>query len=216
MEVLTKLYDAVVAGVIENAGSLARLALDSGIDAATVLNRSLLPAMEEVGARFERSEYYIPDMLIASQAMKNAMAVLDPVLARSGVEPLGSVVMGTVKGDLHDIGKNLVASLLEGNGFQVLDLGMDVSAERFVTAIKANKVDIAAMSALLSTSMLYMKEVIDALEREGLRNRVKIIVGGAPVTQAFAEEIGADGYSDNANGAVILAKQLVPGLGDRS
>jgi len=216
MDVLTELYNAVVTGRIDEAATFASQALESGIDAAKVLNRSLLPAMEEVGVRFERSEYYIPDMLIASQAMKNAMNILEPSLVSSGIDPIGTVVVGTVKGDLHDIGKNLVASMLEGNGFQVLDLGMDVSVEHFVKAIKEKKAEIMAMSALLSTSMLYMKEVIETLEHQGLRNGVKIIIGGAPVTQTFATEIGADGYSDNANGAVNLAKKLIRKQGEQS
>ncbi len=215
MEDLSKLYDAVVEGKIDEAATLTRHALNTGTDAGTILNQSLVPAMEEVGLRFERNEYYIPNMLVAAQAMKTAMEILKPAMVNSDVKPAGSVAIGTIKGDLHDIGKNLVASMLEGNGFKVFNLGMDVEPERFLAAVKEDKVDIIAISALLTTSMITMKEVIAALDREGLRERVKVIVGGAPVTQAYADEIGADGCSDNANGAVSLVKRLVPVRGDR-
>lgn len=206
---LSKLYDAVVEGKIDEAGTFTRLALDTGTDAGTILNQSLVPAMAEVGARFERNEYYIPNMLVSAQAMKTAMEILRPSMVNSDVKPVGSVAIGTIKGDLHDIGKNLVASMLEGNGFTVFNLGMDVEPGRFVAAVKEQRVDIIAISALLTTSMVSMKDVIAALDREGLRDGVKVIIGGAPVTQAYADEIGADGCSDNANGAVILSKQLL-------
>lgn len=216
MDDLSILYDAVVEGKIDEAGALTTRALDTGTDAETILNRSLVPAMQEVGERFERNEYYIPNMLVAAQAMKTAMEILKPSMAISDVKPVGSVAIGTIKGDLHDIGKNLVASMLEGNGFKVFNLGMDVEVERFVAAVNEHKVDIIAISALLTTSMITMKEVITALHREGLRDKVKVIIGGAPITRAYADEIGADGCSDNANGAVNLVKQLVPVKGDRS
>lgn len=214
MEDLSKLYDAVVTGKIDEAGTLTRQALNTGMDAETILNQSLVPAMEEVGARFERNEYYIPNMLVAAQAMKTAMEILKPSMVNSGVEPVGSVAIGTIKGDLHDIGKNLVAAMLEGNGFKVFNLGMDVDPGRFVSAVKEHKVNIIAMSALLTTTMINMKDVINALDREGLRDGVKVMIGGAPITRAYANEIGADGFSDNANGAVSLAKHLVSTKGE--
>jgi len=209
MAVFSELYDAVVDGKIDGAAALTRQALGSGIDAAVVLNQSLIPAMAEVGDRFERNEYFIPNMLVSAEAMKTAMDVLKPLMMEAGVEPVGSVAIGTIKGDLHDIGKNLVASLLEGNGFRVINLGMDVEPDAFVMAVKEHKVDLIAISALLTTTMTGMKTVIDLLEREGLRDRVKVIVGGAPLTSEYAGEIGTDGFSDNANGAVALAKRLV-------
>lgn len=214
MEDLSKLYNAVVEGKIDEAGMLTRQVLDTGCDAGTILNRSLVPAMAEVGTRFERNEYYIPNMLAAAQAMKTAMEILKPSMKSLGVEPVGSVAIGTIKGDLHDIGKNLVAFMLEGNGFEVFNLGMDVPPEQFVSAVKEHKVNIIAMSALLTTTMINMRDVLDALEREGLRDRVKVMIGGAPITRDYADEIGADGFSDNANGAVLLAKKLVPGKGE--
>jgi corrinoid protein of di/trimethylamine methyltransferase len=210
MQTLSKLYDAVVEGKIEEAGTLSRQALDEKINAETILNEALVPAMTEVGARFERNEYYIPNMLISAEAMKKAMEILKPHMMNSGIEPRGSVAIGTIHGDLHDIGKNLVASMLEGNGFRVFNLGTDVKTEQFADAIREKNVDIIAMSALLTTTMINMKEVIEALAKEGLRDRVKVIIGGAPVTKDYAEKIGADGYSENANSAVYLAKQLVP------
>jgi 5-methyltetrahydrofolate--homocysteine methyltransferase len=214
MEDLSKLYEAVVDGRIDEAGALTNEALNTGHDASMILNQTLVPAMGEVGDRFERNEYFIPNMLIAAEAMKTAMEVLKPSLGTSGLEPVGSVAIGTVKGDLHDIGKNLVASMLEGNGFRVVNLGMDVEPEAFVNAVKEENVNIIAMSALLTTTMSVMKEVVEALKREGLRDRVKIIVGGAPITPEYAEEIGANGCSDNANGAVSLAKQLTTAEGE--
>ncbi|MCK4765261.1 MAG: corrinoid protein [Candidatus Aminicenantes bacterium] len=212
---LSKLYDAVVAGRIEAAGTLTRRALSGGSAPGTILNESLVPAMAEVGARFGRNEYYIPDMLISAEAMKTAMGILQPALVTAGVEPVGSVAIGTIKGDLHDIGKNLVAAMLEGNGFQVFNLGMNVAPEQFAAAVKEHEVDLIAISALLTTTMINMKEVIDILDREGLREQVKVIIGGAPVTPDYAEKIGADGFSDNANGAVNLTKQLISGSGER-
>jgi corrinoid protein of di/trimethylamine methyltransferase len=214
MEDFALLFDAVVEGKIDEAGTLTRQALDSGTDAGTILNRALVPAMTEVGERFERNEFFLPDMLISAEAMKTALKILGPLMAHAGVEPLGSVAIGTIKGDLHDIGKNLVASMLEGNGFEVLNLGTDVKPEQFAAAVKEQKVNIIAISALLTTTMVHMQDVVRTLEREGLRDRVKIIIGGAPVTQGYADEIGADGFSENAGSAVNLAKQLVSAQGE--
>ncbi len=216
MAVLSKLYDAVVEGRIDETGALAREALEQTGDAAEVLNQSLIPAMDEVGGRFERNEYFIPNMLVSAEAMKMAMDVLKPYMVEAGVEPVGSVAIGTIKGDLHDIGKNLVASMLEGNGFRVVNLGMDVQPDAFLDAVKNDHVDVIAMSALLTTTMTGMKTVIDNLEKDGLREQVKVLIGGAPVTPEYAKEIGADGFSENANGAVTLARQWVTAPGEFS
>lgn len=168
--------------------------------------------MSEIGQRFQDGKAFVPQLLMAGRAMKSALALLKPLMAGDARTTLGRVVIGTVKGDLHDIGKNLVASMLEGCGFEVHNVGIDVSCDRFVEAVKENDADILCMSALLTTTMTYMRDVIEALERAGLRHRVKVMVGGAPVTQGFADEIGADGYSDNANTAVALAKKLMSEL----
>jgi 5-methyltetrahydrofolate--homocysteine methyltransferase len=166
----------------------------------------MIPAMNEVGRRFESNEYFVPELLISARAMKASLELLRPLLAARGDEPLGRVAVGTVKGDLHDIGKNLVVAMLEGGGFEVVDLGVNVAPEKFIAAIQEKKVNVVAMSALLTTTMPAMKTTIDALKQNGVRDKVKVLVGGAPVTKKFAEEIGADGYSDNAVGAVALAK----------
>ena len=166
-------------------------------------------AMEEVGRRFEQQEAFVPELLMAGRAMKGALEILKPAMQGEVSSQLGRIVIGTVKGDLHDIGKNLVGSMLEGCGFEVINLGTDVSASQFVETVRDNAVDILGMSALLTTTMSYMEEVIDALKTAGLREKVKVIVGGAPVTEEFARQIGADGYSENANAAVFLAKSLI-------
>lgn len=213
-QALSSLYDAVIEGKIEEAGSLTRQALDEKINAETILNDALIPAMTETGERFENGEYYIPHMLIAAEAMKKAMEILKPHLSQSGIKPIANVAIGTIHGDLHDIGKNLVASLLEGNGFKVFNLGTDVKAHQFAAAVKEKNVSLIAMSALLTTTMINMKEVIDTLKKEGLRDRVKVMIGGAPVSHAYAQQIGADGFSETASGAVSLAKQLTSAKGD--
>jgi 5-methyltetrahydrofolate--homocysteine methyltransferase len=205
------LYIAVLEGNAPAARSLVEQALSDGVDPQSLLDESLIPAMDEVGRRFEANEYFVPELLIAARAMKGAMELLRPRLAESGAEPVGRVVIGTVRGDLHDIGKNLVAAMLEGGGFEVVDLGVDVSPERFIAAAQEQQAQIIAMSALLTTTMMGMKGTIDALAESGLRDQVKVMVGGAPVTQRFAEEIGADGFSDNASGAVRVARGLAAG-----
>jgi corrinoid protein of di/trimethylamine methyltransferase len=210
MEDLSKLYNAVVEGKIDEASRLTKQALLNGIEAGILLNRHLIPAMTEVGKRFEEGEYYLPDMLVSTQAMKNAQEILKPAITKSGMEPIGKVAIGTIKGDLHDIGKNLVAAMLEGNGFEVYNLGVDVRAVQFVEAVRKFKVDIIAISALLTTTMVNMKEVIKALESDSLRNQVRVIIGGAPITESYAVDIGADGFHENANGAVMLATSLLP------
>ncbi len=205
----SELYQAILEGNAKKAKEITEAALAAGADPSELLSRYMIPAMDEVGKRFECQEYFVPELLIAGRAMKTALELLTPRLAASGAKAAGKVIIGTVKGDLHDIGKNLVASMLEGGGFQVTDLGVDVPAEKFVEAVGDQEGIIVAMSALLTTTMVYMREVIKALENAGIRNRVKVMVGGAPITQQFADQIGADGYSDNASGAVTLARRLV-------
>lgn len=209
MSDLNKLYDAIVAGDAETTVAITRAALDEGLDPQQLVNGTMIKAMEEVGRRFEAFEYFIPELLIAAKAMKGAMELIRPLLASTGAKPVGKVVISTVKGDLHDIGKNLVASMLEGSGFEITDLGTDVPAESIIDAIKADAVNIVALSALLTTTMPMMKTIIEALDAAGLRDRVKVMIGGPPVSNSYAEEIGADGYSENANGAVTLARQLM-------
>lgn len=206
MQDLKPLYEAVLKGDAATARAVAEQALAAGIEPIKVVNDFMVPAMDEVGRRFECSEYFVPELLLAARAMKAALELVRPLLAKSGVEPLGRVVVGTVRGDLHDIGKNLVAAMLEGGGFEVVDLGVNVAPEKFIEAVKTGKANIVALSALLTTTMPAMKATIEAFKEAGLRNQVKIFVGGAPITQKFADEIGADGYSENAPGAVTLAK----------
>ncbi|GAB4565486.1 MAG: corrinoid protein [Anaerolineae bacterium] len=207
---LTPLTEAVIVGNAPKTKELTQQALEAGVSPGRILQEGLIPGMAEVGRRFENREYYVPELLIAARAMQGALEVLRPLLAESGeVEPLGKVVIGTVRGDLHDIGKNLVAMLLEGAGFEVKDLGIDVSPEKFVEAVKAGDCDILAMSALLTTTMPNMKATIDALKEAGLRDKVKIMIGGAPITQEYADQIGADGYGEDANQAVRVAKKLL-------
>ena len=203
-----KLYDAIVDGNAPAAQNAVQEALNEGVDPQTLLSDTMIPAMDEVGRLFETSEYFVPELLIAARAMKAGLTLIRPLLADAGTAPAGRVVIGTVRGDLHDIGKNLVAAMLEGGGFEVIDLGVDVGPDRFVDAIKTNAPQIVCLSALLTTTMPGMKTTIDALKAAGVRNRVKVLIGGAPVTQRYADEIGADGFSDNASGAVRMARSL--------
>ncbi len=204
-----RLYNAILEGKSNDAATATREAIDQNIAPQDLINGQMIRAMSEVGRRFQDGKAFVPQLLMAGRAMKAALEILKPMMAGTASTSLGKVVIGTVKGDLHDIGKNLVASMLEGCGFEVVNIGIDVSADTFIQAVKENQPDILCMSALLTTTMGYMKEVIDALEAAGIRNQVKVMVGGAPVTQGFADEIGADGYSDNANSAVTVAKQLL-------
>lgn len=206
---LKQLYDAVVSGDAKTAQLITKEALAAGIDPLKLVNEHMVPAMDEVGRRFEANEYFVPELLISARAMKGALELIRPLLIARGDKPVGRVAIGTVKGDLHDIGKNLVASLLEGGGFEVLDLGVNVSPEKFIEAVNAKQADIVAMSALLTTTMPAMKTTIDALTQANVRGKVKVLIGGAPITQKYADEIGADGYSENAVGAVALAKKAV-------
>ena len=209
MSDLQPLYVAVLEGDAPTAKSVVQKALEEGADPQDLLSSYMIPAMDEVGRRFEANEYFVPELLIAARAMKGALEFIRPRLAETGAKPTGKVVIGTVRGDLHDIGKNLVAAMLEGGGFEVIDLGVDVSPEKFVEAARDGGAQVIAMSALLTTTMPGMKQTVEAVEQAGLRGQVKVMVGGAPVTQRFAEEIGADGFSDNASGAVRAVRELV-------
>ena len=205
---MSDLYDAIVNGNAPAAAEAARQALKGGAAALELVQNHMVPAMDEVGRRFECEDYFVPELLLAARAMKAALALIRPLLASSGAEPAGRVVIGTVKGDLHDIGKNIVASMLEGGGFEITDLGADVAPEKFVDAVRANRANLVCLSALLTVTMSSMKTTIEALSAAGLRGQAKIMVGGAPVTQRYADEIGADGYGENAAVAVALARKL--------
>jgi corrinoid protein of di/trimethylamine methyltransferase len=209
MHDLEQLKEALIGGDWKTAAMATQTALAAGVAPLTIVTGHLMPAMDEVGRRFECEEYFVPEMLLSARAMKASMGILRPLLASSDAQPLGRVVIGTVKGDLHDIGKNLVAAMLEGGGFEVIDLGADVAPELFVEAAAARNADLVALSALLTVTMGWMKTTIDAFQAAGLREKVKIIVGGAPVTQQYADAIGADGFSDSAGSAVALARKLV-------
>jgi len=203
-----ELYHAILTGNAKKAEEVTKAALQAKIDPVELVQKYMIPAMDEVGKRFECNEYFVPELLIAARAMKISLELITPHLAAVGAEPAGRVVIGTVQGDLHDIGKNLVASMLEGGGFQVVDLGVDVPPEKFVEAAQERDGTIVALSALLTTTMTMMKKVIDALQKAGIRQKTRVIIGGAPITQQYADEIGADGYSDNASSAVALARRL--------
>jgi corrinoid protein of di/trimethylamine methyltransferase len=208
MAELQKLHDAILNGDAKTAVAVTKEALAENVAPLELVQKYMVPAMDEVGRRFECEEYFVPELLLAARAMKGALELIRPLLAAAGNEPVGRVVIGTVKGDLHDIGKNLVAAMLEGGGFEVVDLGADVAPEKFVAAIKENNAKIVALSALLTVTMPSMKTTIQALKDAGVRDGVKVMVGGAPVTEQFAQEIGADGYSENASAAVGLARKL--------
>ena len=212
MQDLQQLFEAIVSGDAKKARALTEEALQSGTDPLKLVNEFMAPAMDEVGRRFEQNEYFVPELLLSARAMKAALELIRPLLVARGAEPRGRVVIGTVKGDLHDIGKNLVAAMLEGGGFEVIDLGVNVSPEKFIATVNEKKANIIAMSALLTTTMLSMKTTIEAIKEAGMRDRVKVLVGGAPITKKFADEIGADGFCDNAAGAVALAKLNSPAV----
>jgi 5-methyltetrahydrofolate--homocysteine methyltransferase len=208
-ENISTLYNAILEGDVAGAKNGIQSALDAGLDPGQILADGMIAAMKEVGKRFEEGDYYVPEMLIAARAMQAGMSLLKPYLVKSDVKSAGKVVIGTVKGDLHDIGKNLVALMLEGAGFEVKDVGVDVSPEKFIEAILSNNANIVALSALLTTTMLNMEATIKAVQQAGLRDKVKIIIGGAPITQDYANQIGADGYSADAGRAVSLAQSLM-------
>jgi len=209
MALLQELAENLINGNAPKTEELTIKALGEGVAPVDVLNQGLVAGMEVVGKRFKNNEFYVPEVLIAARAMKAGMKILRPKLAETGVKPIGKFVVGTVKGDLHDIGKNLVAMMMEGAGFEVIDLGVDVSPEKFITAIKDNEAQVMGMSALLTTTMLNMKDAVAALKAIGLKDSVKVVVGGAPLTQSFADEIGADGYAPDAASAVDLVKGLL-------
>jgi len=204
-----KLKESVIKGQAAEVEKLTKEAIAGGAKAQDILKNTLIPAMGIVGEKMKNNEFFIPEVLIAARAMKSAMVILKPLLADEDVESEGKVLLGTVKGDLHDIGKNLVMMMFEGAGFKVVDLGIDVTPEKFVNAVKSENPDIIGMSALLTTTMPSIKQTIDALKEAGIRNKVKVMVGGAPITQDYANEVGADGYASDAPSAVDRAKQLL-------
>lgn len=204
-----KFFQSLSEGEIEEVKTLVQEALDAGESAERVLREGLIPAMDRVGVRFKNGELYIPEVLLAARAMHAGMAILKPILSKSTETISGKVLIGTVKGDLHDIGKNLVVMMIEGGGFDVIDLGIDVPASRFVEAVKEHRPQVVGMSALLTTTMVEMKKTIQALEEAGQKGRVKIIVGGAPVTEDFAKDIGADGYAPDAAVAVDVVRSWI-------
>ena len=208
-ELLRELYDETLTGNAPRVLELTRDGLAREMTPETLLFEALIPSLEEVGARFERGDFFVPEMLIAGKAMAGALEILRPLLAQTDAQQLGTFVMGTVKGDVHDIGKNLVNIMLEGAGFQVIDLGVQVSPEKFVEAIQQHKPDIVGFSAFLTTTMPMFKANINALEKAGLREEVIVMVGGAPVTQEYADAVGADGYAPDASAAVTKAKELI-------
>jgi 5-methyltetrahydrofolate--homocysteine methyltransferase len=202
-------YSAVIEGNSPIVKDLVQRSLDEGLPAETVLNDGLIAAMNEVGHLFEEGEFFVPEMLVSARAMQSGMSVLRPILISQEIKPIGTVVIGTVKGDLHDIGKNLVSMMLEGAGFQIIDLGTDVPAEDFLTSIKTHNPDIVGMSALLTTTMTNIQTTIDYLTANGVREKVKVIIGGAPISSKYADDIGADGYAADASKAVLVARQLI-------
>ena len=209
MEVVGELKQAVIRGDMAQARALAQQAVDAGVEPVVILNQALISGMDEIGELFKANEVYVPEVLLSAKSMQQAMQVIKPLLVKEGVKPRGTVVVGTVRGDLHDIGKNLVAMMLEGGGFEVVDLGNDVPPERFVEAAVQHSARIIGMSALLTTTMYIMKDTIEILKSQRLTGKIKTMVGGAPMTAAFAREIGADGYGDDAASAVDLAKKFI-------
>jgi methylmalonyl-CoA mutase cobalamin-binding domain/chain len=208
-DLLRRLYDFTLVGNGPEVLSLTQQGLEAGLGPEALLYEALIPALEEVGARFERGDFFVPEMLIAGKAMAGALEILRPLLAETGAETIGRIVMGTVKGDVHDIGKNLVNIMFEGAGFEVIDLGVQVAPERFAEAIVEHKPDIVGFSAFLTTTMPMFKANINLLQKQGLRDKVIVMVGGAPVTQEYADVVGADGYAADASAAVVRAKELL-------
>ena len=204
-----EIHDALMKGDRVRVSMLVKEALDEGVEVKDVMDNGLVAGMEVIGGKFKRNEIFIPEVLISAKAMHAGMAVLEPHFVKCGIKPIGKVVIGTVKGDLHDIGKNIVSMMLKGGCFEIEDLGIDVSPEKFVNAAKAKEANIVAMSSLLTTSMNSMRDTISALKDSGLRDKVKVMIGGAPITQDFADAIGADGYAKDAASAVDKAKELL-------
>jgi 5-methyltetrahydrofolate--homocysteine methyltransferase len=208
-EVLSDLSTAIIEGNVEKIVPLTEKALSEGLNAKQILDQGLMPGMDHVGVEFKAGNMFVPEVLRSARAMQASMGLIKPLLAAAGSKMTGKILLGTVKGDLHDIGKNLVAMMCEGAGFEVRDLGKDIDVEAFVSAVKEFEPDLLGMSALLTTTMRTMEQTIKALEEAGVRDRVKVMIGGAPVTQAFSDQIGADGYASNAASAADLAKKLV-------
>jgi len=206
---LEPIYQAVLDGDAKGAEAAVKAALAANVPAEEILHKACIPAMGEVGRQFEEGEKYVPEMLISARAMQTAVGLLKPLLAQANVQAAGKVIVGTVRGDLHDIGKNLVGMMMEGSRFEVVDLGTDVTPAKFVEAVRQHKPQVVGMSALLTTTMPSMKNCIEALKEAGLRDQVKVLIGGAPVTQAFADQIGADGYAPDASSAARKAKSLL-------
>jgi 5-methyltetrahydrofolate--homocysteine methyltransferase len=211
-EILSQMSTAVIEGNMEDMPEMTQQALEEGHSAKEILDNGLMPGMDHVGVEFKAGNMFVPEVLRSARSMQAAMNILKPLLAESGEKMIGKVILGTVKGDLHDIGKNLVAMMCEGAGFEVKDLGKDIAPEHFVQAVKEFEPDIVGMSALLTTTMRTMEHTIKALEEAAVRERVKVMVGGAPVTQSFATQIGADGYASNAAAAAEMAKKLADAL----
>jgi 5-methyltetrahydrofolate--homocysteine methyltransferase len=207
-EILEEISTAVIEGELDDIEDLTEDALDDGISAEDILNKGLMPGMDYVGVEFKAGNMFVPEVLRSAKTMQSSMDILKPLLAESGVSMVGRVLLGTVKGDLHDIGKNLVGMMCEGAGFEVKDIGKDIAPESFVEAVKEFEPDVLGMSALLTTTMRSMESTIKVLEEAGVRDKVKIMIGGAPVTQAFCDQIGADGYASNAAAAAELAKKF--------
>ena len=211
MTAIEELYEAILTGNRNAAVEQTRQALARSVDPQSLIDDAMIPAMDEVGRRFEEEEYFVPELLLSARAMKSALELISPLLSKTGASSKGCIVIGTVQGDLHDIGKNLVSAMLEGAGFDVVDLGSDVSPERFVAAVREKGANLVGLSALLTVTMPSMKSTIAAFEAAGLRDRVKILVGGAPLSTDYAKEIRADAYADNATAAVRAAHELVRG-----
>ncbi len=209
MNILDELFTAIVDGNMDVAIDITKLAIDNNYDPKFIIENYMIKGMEEIGTRFQNGKAFVPELLMAARAMKASMELLTPLLVNENDITLGKIMIGTVKGDLHDIGKNLVASMFEGCGFKVINLGVDVDSKTFIQKFKEEKPDIIGMSALLTTTMSYMQEVIEEFVKEGLRDKVKFMIGGAPVSEGFAIKIGADAYSNDANSAVVIAKQLL-------
>jgi len=204
----SKLHEAVLTGNAPAAVAAARQALDAGIEPVELVNHAISPAMDEVGRLYEAGEYFVPELLLAARATKEVFQLIRPLLAQKDIQPVARVVLGTVQGDLHDIGKNLVGAMLEGSGFEVIDLGVNVPPEKFVLAVEEKQARIVGLSALLTTTMPAMKTTLDVFRTTGIRDRVKVMIGGAPITQSYANSIGADAYGENAAAAVDIARKL--------
>jgi len=209
MAIFEDLSNGVMSGNVARVTELTKKAVDDGVNPIDIINQGLITGMSVVGARFKAGEMFVPEVLMAARAMNAGLEIVKPLVTEGDIPSVGKVVIGTVKGDLHDIGKNLVAMMMESGGFSVVNLGVDIPPEKFAAAVKEHKPQVVALSALLTTTMLAMKDTIEVLKEEGLRNSVKVIIGGAPVTQQFADEIGADGYAPDAASATDLAKKLL-------